>query len=46
MRLKIVSAEVKLRDAKRTLLEVEEAIRERLLNEKLASVEKQNDLAV
>jgi chromosome segregation ATPase len=40
------SAEAQLHDAKQALLQVEEAIRERLLSEKPTGVEKQHDLAV
>ena len=40
------SAEAQLHDAKQTLLQVEQAIRERFLNEKLASVGTQHHLAV
>ena|SRR6478609_2576752 len=40
------SAEAQLHDARQTLLQVEQAIRERFLNEKLASVGTQHDLAV
>ena len=40
------SAEAQLHDAKQALLQVEEAIRERLLSEKPTGVEKQDDLAV
>lgn len=40
------SAETQLRDAKQTILQVERAIRERLLSEKPTSVEKQNHLPV
>ena len=39
------SAEANLHEAKQTLLQVEEAIRERLLNEKRSSIEAQHDLA-
>ena len=39
------SAEANLHEAKQTLLQVEEAIRERLLNEKRPSIEAQHDLA-
>jgi hypothetical protein len=39
------SAEANLHEARQTLLQVEEAIRERLLSEKRSSIETQNDLA-
>jgi hypothetical protein len=40
------SAEAQLHDAKQALLQVEEAIRERLLSEKRTSAERKNDLPV
>ena len=40
------SAEAELREAKQTLVQVEQVIRERLLNEEFAGVGKQDDLAV
>jgi hypothetical protein len=39
------SAEANLHEAKQALLQVEEAIRERLLSEKRSSIEAQHDLA-